>query len=93
MSREMAQKSKSTTALFTFQGVGMIAETVTSESTHPQKLLVARRALHGVMDLFVMPLKTDEFVVLAAADLPLVAFPPAFSWGSVLTVAARKRKN
>ena len=93
MVREIVRKRKSVPALFTCQGVGMVAAMVTRQSTRPQRLFVACRALHGFVHLLLMPLKADEFVVPVATDRTLVAFTTAFSWGSVLTVAKEREKK
>ena len=90
MSRETTQTSVSGSALFTCQGIGMVAVTVTSYSTCPQKLFLARRALYRFVHLFGMPLKADEFIILAATDLAFVAFPPTYGWNGRLTITARE---
>ena len=92
MSGEIAQKSKSTTALLTLEWVGMVAATVTRQGPCPLKLLVARRTLHSVVHLLAMPLETDQLCVLVATDRTLVGFPTTFGWRSVLVIPARRKR-
>ena len=93
MSGEIAQKSKSTTALFTLEQVGMFTAPVTRQGPRPLKLLVAFRTLHAVMHLFLMPLETDPLCVLIATDQAFVAFTTSFGGRSVLVIPARRRKR